>query len=109
MTVVGLNFMLRTGHVLDELLDTIHPLARIAVPCQGRRSTVELGQVIRASGGVVRGIVQTSELVCSPRRDIYAGPSVNDDSDRSTWTYSSRVNGVDIFEEAITCDLDLKP
>ena len=73
--------MFRARHVLYEFLDTIYTLARVAVPCQCRCSTVELWQVVCSGGRVVGGVVQTSELICGPRRYIYTERSVSRDSD----------------------------
>lgn len=63
--------MLRARHVLDEFLDTVCALARVAVPCQCRCGTVELWQVVCAGRRVVGGVVETGELICGPRRYIY--------------------------------------
>lgn len=77
MAVIGLNFMFRARHVLDEFLYTIYTLARVAVPCQCRCGTVELWQVICTCGRVVGGVVQAGEVICGPRRYIYTEGGVS--------------------------------
>ena len=71
--------MLRAGHVLDELLDTVYTLAWTAVPCQRRCITIELWQVVCSGGRVIGGVVQTGKLICGSRRYVYADPNVNND------------------------------
>ena len=81
MAIIGLDFVLRARHVLDEFLDTIYALAWIAVPCQRRCGTIELWQIVRSGGRVVGGVVQTGELIGGPRGYIYAKRRISRDFD----------------------------
>ena len=73
VAVKGLHFVLRLWHLRDEVAHALGALVRIPIPAHGRVGTIEIRQVVDARRGVVRRVVQTSEVVRCARRNLDAG------------------------------------
>ena len=72
MAVERLHDVFRLRHVADELTHALRALVRRPVPRRGRVRAVEVGYVVRASGGVVGAIVEALEVVGGARCDFDA-------------------------------------
>jgi hypothetical protein len=66
MAVERLHFMFGTRHVFYELPEAICTLVRLSIPRQRRVGTIELGQICRAGGRVIRGVIDAGEVLSSP-------------------------------------------
>jgi len=99
MTVKTLYFVLRYRDIVQQVSNAVCACKRVAIPSDRRRRTVKFRQVHDPRWRVVRGVVQTSELVRSTGRDFDAavisgtGHSVN-----GNHPYSSRVRVLILFE-----------
>lgn len=99
MTVETLYFVLRYGGILQQVSNAVCACEWVAVPSDRRRRTVEFRQVCDPRWGVVRGVIQAGELVCSTGRDFDAvGISEPGCEMNEAHSYSSRVRVLILFE-----------
>lgn len=73
MAVKRLNFMLCDGHLAQQLAYTRLALKRGTVPCQSRRVSVEVWEIVRSRSGIVSGVVQSCEVLGCSGYDADAG------------------------------------
>ena len=99
MAVETLYFMLRYRGIVQQVSNAVCTCEWVAIPSDRRRRAVEFWQVYGPRWRVVRGVIQTSELVCSAGRDFDAeGMSGAECEGNETDSYSSRVRVLILFE-----------
>ena len=65
VAVVGVNFMLRCGHVFNQCLHSLNALVWCPIPSQSRICAIKFWEVLDAVLGVVGFVVKMSEMIRS--------------------------------------------
>lgn len=101
VAVETLYLVLRCRSVVQQVSNTVRAFEWVTVPSDRGRRAIEFGKVHGPCRRVVRGVIQTSKLVCSTGRDFDAvGISGAGCGANETYSYSSRVRVLILFESA---------
>ena len=107
VTVEALYFMFRRRGFVQQVPDAVCTLVRVSIPSDRRRRPVEFRQISDPRWGVIRGVVQTSELVCSASRnfDAVESSAAGCEASQTHLAYSSRVRVLILLKSDDNCQL----
>ena len=107
MAVKTLNLVFRYGSIFQQLSDAVSTCEWVAIPSDRRRGAIELWKVYTPRWRIVRGVIQTSELICSTGCNFDAVKILETEHEMNeTCSHSSRVR-VLILSECAAQDLSL--
>lgn len=62
VTIERLHFVFGSGDANEKFAHAVGAFERLPVPCQGGIGSVEVGDVVKARGGVVCGVVEPRKV-----------------------------------------------